>query len=334
MGELILAVEGTAFAGTLAIVLALVSAFAHAAFGALQKGAGDPWTIRGAVDLAILILALPVALFLVPAPSPTLWWVLLGVWAIHTAYKGLQTAAYVRGAYTVVYPIARGSAVLTTVLFAWAAFGEAFTPGQWGGVAVLSAGIMALSLANLRGRALQRETLAAALGLALASGLSIAAYTTYDAWGIRLAADPFTFLAWFFVIDGWTFPLIWLWLRRRTLAAARESAVGPSFPPAAETSAPPELPRAAAPPPLGRVGPIRPHARRAVLGALTAFVSFGCVMLATRLDKVGEAVALRETSVVFAALLGWLFLREPLGPLRAGLMIAIGLGAAAVQVFG
>jgi len=332
MGEMILAVEGTAFAGTLAVILALVSAFAHAAFGALQKGAGDPWTIRGAVDLAIFVLSLPVALFLVPPPTPTLWLVLIGVWAIHTGYKALQTAAYVRGAYTVVYPIARGSAVVTTVLFAWAAFGEAFTAAQWGGVAVLSAGIMALSLANLRGRSLQRETLATALGLALASGLAIAAYTTYDAWGIRLAADPFTFLAWFFVVDGWTFPLIWLWLRRRTLAEARGSDT-PSSPPAAGTSAPPELPLSA-PPPMGRVGPIRPHARRAVLGALTAFVSFGCVMLAPRLAKVGEAVALRETSVVFAALLGWAFLREPLGPLRTGLMIAIGLGAAAVQLFG
>ena len=85
---------------------------------------------------------------------------------------------------------------------------------------------------------------------------------------------------------------------------------------------------------MGRVGPIRPHAGRAVLGALTAFVSFGSVMLATRLDKVGEAVALRETSVIFAALLGWLFLREPLGPLRAGLMVCIGLGAVMVQYFG
>ncbi|MEM1315703.1 MAG: multidrug transporter [Pseudomonadota bacterium] len=299
------------------------------------------------MDVVTFLVALPVALFVVPAPTRTLWVVLIGVWAIHTGYKALQTAAYVRGAYTVVYPIARGSSVICAVLFASAAFGEDFAPGQWAGVALLSIGIMALSLVNMRGRALQRETLLTALWLALASGLSIAAYTTYDAWGIRLAEDPFTFLAWFFVVDGWTFPLVWAWLRRRTLAegaapagperAAATAAEGHAAGASARGGAallPMPGPHGAPPAPLGRVGPIRPHAARAVLGACTAFVSFGCVMLATRLDKVGEAVALRETSVIFAAAIGWLALREPLGPVRAALMAAIGLGAVAVQWFG
>jgi drug/metabolite transporter (DMT)-like permease len=54
-------------------------------------------------------------------------------------------------------------------------------------------------------------------------------------------------------------------------------------------------------------------------------------MLATRLDKVGEAAVLRETSVVFAALIGWLFLGERVGWVRAGLVAVIAAGAVVVE---
>jgi drug/metabolite transporter (DMT)-like permease len=327
VGDWILAVEGTPAAASLAVVLALVSALAHASFGALQKASGDPWAIRAAIDLAILALALPVALLAVPAPTPTLWAILAGVWVLHTGYKALQTAAYVRGAYTVVYPVARGTAPVCTVLLAWAAFGETFTPGQWLGVALLSLGIMGLGAANLRGRSLQPETLRPALLLALATGVSIAAYTTWDAWGIRLAADPFTFLAWFFVIDGWAMPLLWWRLRRKALAAeaaAEAPRIEGWVQPGPSAAPPAALPAA--------TGPIRPHLLRGLIGAGIAFVSFGAVMLATRLGHVGEAVAVRETSVVFAVLIGWLFLREPIGPARAGIMAVIAAGAALVEL--
>ncbi len=300
--DLVLSVEGTEFAATLALILALCSALAHAVLGTLQKSRYDPWEARGAIDAFVFVMALMAGLFILPWPEPEILPILFGVWAIHLFYKSLQALAYERGAFTVVYPVARGTAPICTVIFASIAFGEQFEPGQWLGVAMLSGGIMSLSVVNLRGRAvsLQSETMLTALGLALLTGVMIAVYTTYDAWGIRQSADPFTFIAWFFVADGWSFPLI-AWLRRRRRAEADRL-------------------------------PLRPLMWRGLAGALIAFVSFGCVMLATRLDKVGEAVALRETSVIFAALLGWLVLREPLGPARAGLMALIALGAAMVEL--
>ena len=74
-----------------------------------------------------------------------------------------------------------------------------------------------------------------------------------------------------------------------------------------------------------------PLLRRGLAGALVAFVSFGAVMLATRLDAVGEAAALRETSVLFAALIGWLVLGDTMGPRRLALMTLIALGAVLVE---
>ncbi|MBS8271793.1 multidrug transporter, partial [Halomonas litopenaei] len=68
--------------------------------------------------------------------------------------------------------------------------------------------------------------------------------------------------------------------------------------------------------------------------ALIAWVSFGGVLLATRLDKVGEAAVLRETSVVFAALIGWFIMGEKVGPRRLFLMTLVALGAVIVEMGG
>ena len=77
-----------------------------------------------------------------------------------------------------------------------------------------------------------------------------------------------------------------------------------------------------------------PLAFRGVIGGLVAFGSFGTIMLATRLDKVGEAAVLRETSTVFAALIGWIVLGEKVGPRRIALMSLIALGAVVVEFGG
>ena len=71
---------------------------------------------------------------------------------------------------------------------------------------------------------------------------------------------------------------------------------------------------------------------RGLIGGVVAFFSFGSIMLATRLDKVGEAAVLRETSTVFAALIGWLVLKESTGPRRVTLMALIAAGAVIVEL--
>ncbi len=293
----LISIEGTDTGRTVAMLLALMSAVAHAAFGALQKGRHDPWLSRGAIDLWIAILAAPMALFLVPWPEGHAWVILLGAIVIHFVYKLLMAMAYSRAAYTVVYPVVRGSGPLITVAFAAVVFHEHYALTQWLGVALLSGGILALAVLNLRNVTIGREALIAGIALAFLGGISVAVYTTYDAYGIRFTPDPFTFLAWFFFVTQLDFPLIAAWRYARMTD----------------------------PPALG------PLMVRGLTGAIIAFFSFGGVMLATRLDKVGEAAVLRETSVVFAALIGWAVLKEKVGPARAGLMALIALGAIAVE---
>ena len=104
--------------------------------------------------------------------------------------------AYSLGAYTVVYPVVRGIGPLVTVVVAGFVFGESFTLKQWIGVLLLSLAILSLAVVNLYGsEKFQRKELYFALSWAALAGIMVAAYTTYDAFGIRLTADPFTFLA-------------------------------------------------------------------------------------------------------------------------------------------
>ncbi|MGB7240674.1 MAG: EamA family transporter [Sulfitobacter sp.] len=300
MTEWLLTIEGTEAGHTAALILAILAAFLHAVFGALQKGRHDPWLTRGAIDVSYGLMAAPFALFVVPWPEPHMWPIFGVVWIIHVIYKTLQAWAYTKGAYTVVYPVVRGTAPLFTVIAAYAIFSETFSAVQWVGVATLIAGIFGLALYNMIYLVAERDTLKAALGIALLTGLFVALYTTYDAYGIRATANPFTFLAWFFMIDGLFMPFV---AARRWNRMQNRPDLGPLM-------------------------------LRGVFGGVVAFLSFGSIMLATRLDKVGEAAILRETSTIFAALIGWLVLKETVGPRRIALMSLIALGAIIVEMGG
>lgn len=300
LGVWIVSLAGTPEGARLALWLALMSAVAHAVFGALQKGRHDPWLSRGAIDGWLAIISAPVALFLVPWPDQTTAFFLAGAVVIHFAYKVTMALAYERAAYTVVYPVVRGTGPLVTVIAASVIFGEHFTLTQWIGVGCLSGGILLLALRNLSEETIDIRALKIGLIWALICGCLVAVYTTYDAYGIRQSPNPFTFLAWFFFVTALDFPFIALWRFRRM-------AVRPAL------------------------GPLM---WRGIAGAFIAWISFGGVMMATRLDKVGEAAVLRETSTVFAALIGWFILGEKVGPRRLFLMALVALGAVIVETGG
>ena len=296
MSAWLISLEGTEAGKQVALFLALMAAFLHALFGALQKGKYDPYTTRTAIDASYALIMLPVALFLVPWPEPEVWSLFAIAWVIHVGYKLLQASAYSYGAYTVVYPVVRGTGPVFTVIGAGILFGETFGGIQWLGVATLASGILGLAVYNLRHVTSERALLPRALGLAVMTGGFVALYTTWDAFVIRATADPLTFVAWFFFLDGLAFPIAYMIWHRG------------------------QVPR-----------PFAPLVKLGVTGAIVAIFSFGGIMLATRLDKVGEAAVLRETSVVFAALIAFLLWGERVGPRRLSLMGLIALGAVLVE---
>ena len=298
--DLIYKIEGTSTGSRVALWLAVLAAFLHAVFGSLQKGRHDPWLSRGAMDASSGLAMLPLAIFVVPIPEPELWPIFLLIFIIHFIYKVLQALAYSKGSFTVVYPVVRGTSPIFTVIGAYILFGETFTSTQWFGIFLLLMGIFGLALYNLVFLETSRETLPIALILAICTGSFVALYTTVDAYGIRVAINPLAFIVWFFLFDSLSITpyAVYRWIN------------------------------------LSEKPKFLPLAIRGAVGGVVAFFSFGSIMLATRLDKVGEAAVLRETSTVFAAVIGWLFLKETVGPRRVLLMALIAIGAIVVEFGG
>ena len=301
MGELIVSLAGTREGELLALALTLLSAVSHATFGAINKGGADPFLNRGAINLTYGLAMAPVALLVVPWPSGIVWAALAAAFVVHLVYEWFQARSFETGDFTLVYPIARGTGPLATLALAVVVFGEEYGSGQWAGAALLSASILGLAWANVaaaRAEGRRLRGLRTAILAALATGGMIAIYTTVDAWGIRQAADPFTFLAWFFFLGMFGFPLVAL---HRWRGLAEKPALGPL-------------------------------AVRGVFGAVIAVVSFGSIMLATRVGKVGEVAALREISIIFGTAIGVLVFREAIDARRLALIGLIAAGAVLVEV--
>lgn len=297
MGEWLVSIAGTETGAR----LALFSALAHAVFGAINKGGVDPFLNRGAINLWYGAMAAPVALFVMPFPAPDLW-VWIGVsFLVHILYEYLQASSFEKGAFTLVYPISRGTGPLVALVLAAAIFGEHFTGMQWFGGVLLSTAIMGLAAANIRSARAAGAApgaLGPAIRVAVATGVMLAVYTAVDAYGIRQAENPFTFLAWFFMTGAFGFPFI-AWARWRGLT------VKP---------------------------PLRPLVIRGFIGAVVALLSFSSVMIATRIDSVGQTAALRETSIVFATAIGVLIFREKIDATRLALIAIIATGAVLVEI--
>ena len=300
MGEIFVSMAGTPQGEVLALFLALMSALAHAIFAAVNKGGVDPYLNRGAINICYSIMAAPFALFVFPLPSEALIPILFLSFVLHIGYEWFQAGAFSRGSFTLVYPIARGVGPVVTAMLALAVFNESLVFSQWIGLLLLSGAIFSLAFINLGDTQLDaasKEGLMTSILLAVGAGIFVALYTTVDAFGIRKAIDPFTFLAWFFFLGGFGFPVV-AYARWRKLEDKPE---------------------------------VQPLIVRGIFGALIAFFSFGTLMLATRIGKVSEAAALRETSIIFATGIGVLFFHEKVDIKRMAVIALIAMGAIMIE---
>ena len=209
---------------TVAIAMALAAAVFHGTWNVLVKVSGDPiLTFRRVTLMTAAVATIP----LLPA-----WWLLgrpgldpaaaglcLLSSILETAYLWLLSTAYRRGELSAVYPIARGSAPLLSVLVGLTILGERLTSPQLIGVGLLLMGILAVTLSQASGRA----TLPALL-----TGVAIAAYTSVDRVGVRLST-PWIYGWLLFTLMALELPLsIWIAKRLRLYAGA-DAAQAPTW---------------------------------------------------------------------------------------------------------
>ncbi|MCI3931228.1 DMT family transporter [Streptomyces sp. AN091965] len=272
---------------TAAVLLAAVT---HAAWNALAHHITDKLVgftlISGGGALIGLLLA-PV----VEVPDAGAWpWLLLSA-VLHVGYYALLMWSYRLGDFGQAYPIARGTAPLVVTVLAAVFVGE--VPGGWqaAGVAVCSAGLTGLALWGIRGSGRRPDW--TALGAALTTGVSIAAYTVVDGLGVRASGSSLGYIAWLMLVQGTVVPLYALWRWRG-----------------------------------GFVARVRPAAPLGLLGAALSVSAYALVLWAQTRADLAPISALRESSIIVGAGIGAVFFKERFGAprmLAAGVMVA-GIG--------
>lgn len=272
--------------------LVLLAALMHASWNAIVKTGSDP-TLNTALIVAVMaVLAVPALPFL-PLPAAASWPYLLGSVLVHQFYYTMVASAYRHGDLSLAYPLMRGMPPLIVACAASLLLDDPTPPSLWAGVAAVSLGVLWIGgFVRLLSRAHLRPTL-----IAMAAALLIAAYTLIDGMGVRESGSPLAYTLWLILLSSVPYAAR-IYIRR-----------------------PQEL----------RMH-VRLHWRRALIAAALSICGYSIVLWAMTVAPIAAVSALRETSVIFAALLGTLLLKEPFGRHRIPGACLVAAGIALIKL--
>jgi drug/metabolite transporter (DMT)-like permease len=273
----------------------LGAALLHATWNALVKSAGDKFMTSARVCLWCGLIAVAVAAA-TPLPALAAWPFVLASALVHVVYFLGVGRLYRTADLSVAYPLMRGAAPMIATALAAATLGEHPSALALAGIATLVAGIVGMGASGFQQGRIDGATLA----VALANGAVIALYSVIDGQGARLSgpgmAYAFGYNAWADALTAAFYvPLLFVW---RGWGVARDLAREPG---------------------------------RAAAGGLAAFVGYALVVWAMTRAEIGEVAAVRECSVLFAAVIGVLALGEPFRSARAAATLLILAGVAAIK---
>lgn len=248
------------------------------------------------LDLALVVffagLVTAPFVFFVDVPAPAVWPYIAASMAIHIAYYVCLVGAYRAGDLSHGYPIMRGIAPLIVSVCALAWLGEAPTPTVWLGVLLICGGVLSLGFAGFRWAESR-----VSLGWALLNAVIIASYTLVDAAGVRASGKAEVYVVWLFTLDALPFTLLILAIKKNQM-----------------------------------ISYARKFWLRGLVGGGLSAAAYGVVLWAMALAPVAAVAALRETSVIFAALIGaWLLKEGHIGRRIAG-AITVAAGVIALKI--
>src|SRR6185369_9179581 len=279
---------------TFVFLAVLFAALCHAGWNALIKVGLDPLSTTTLISLGSGL----VALLFVPltgAPAAAAWpWLIASV-IIHLFYFAGLIEAYRTGDLGQVYPIARGSAPLMTATATTLFVGERMSLVGWAGIVALVCGVFLLSARGGRDLAKIDKR---AVGYALFTAVTICAYSVVDGIGGRLAGDPNAYSVWLFAGIAVVMLPYALWRDGRAV-----------------------------------IGPMQLYWRRGLAGGALQLLSYGIAIWAMTVAPIAIVATLRETSVLFGAIIAVVVLKEPLRANRilAALLILCGLVLIRIQ---
>lgn len=258
------------------LALVLLAAVAHAAWNGWLKKSSPDFAGLAAMSIGWLILGV-IGLLLFGLPDGSHWPYLLLTTVVHTIYATLLVNAYRHGELSLTYPIARGTGPLIVALAAPFLLSETLEGPDLLAVALIVAGILIIGLAGAGASLRERH----AIVLSLATGVAIALYTLIDAAGARAGSSPHTYSAWLFVLTAIALLAVTGFVHGTATCKL-----------------------------------LRPQLRHGIAIGILSAVAYSIVLWAMTIAPAALVAAVRETSILFAALIGWRFLGERITRLR------------------
>ena len=261
---------------TSVFLIVLLAAFIHAAWNAAAKGSGDKMRFMVGLVLGHAPFA-ALALLFAPLPAWDCWPYVAGGALLHLFYQLFLQQSYKHGDLTHVYPLARGTAPLLTAALSVLWLGEQLSAPAWAGILVIAIGLASLVLVR-RADGLWDARSAAT---ALTTGCFTAGYSLVDGMGARVGGTALGFYAMLSLLNAAAMAGLMEWRRP---GMVREV--------------------------------VRDAWRPALLAGGASFTAFALVVWGFTQAPIGLVAALRETSVIFALLIGVLVLNERLNLLK------------------
>jgi len=275
------------------MIAVLLGAALHASWNVLVKSGSDPF-LDTVLVTTCLAAAMAIVLVFLPVPQEGSWRCLIASVLIHVAYFGLLVLAYRGGDLSLVYPIMRGAAPAFTALLATALLNEWPSWGGWAGVFLVSGGVLLLAADAPRSKGVRLAPVVFAL---LNAGV-IVGYTLVDGVGARLSGNAFSYTGWMLLLTGVLVFVIALAFRGRQVT-----------------------------------GHVLSQWKKGTLGGGCTFASYSLALWAMTHAPIAPVAALRETSIIFSAILAVIFLKERISPLRYVSISIVALGAIVIKVF-
>ena len=275
-------------------IAVIFAALIHSAWNGMVKKHEDKYIALTAIVLGHVPLSIVVLFFTPIITIKSIPYIIISA-VFLAGYEWCLLSAYRLEDYTKVYPIARGSAPIFIVIFSLLFFSINISAFELMGIFAISLGIIILSISNFKN--INNYT---AIFYAIATGFFISCYSINDGFGGRASLSPINYTAVLMIFNATiTFPIL-LVIMRKTDCIKETFTKGKKI---------------------------------FLFGGSLSFTAYAIIVWAFTHAPVPLVAALRETSIIFAILIGSLFLKEKLTLIKISSILVIFIGVLLLKLF-
>jgi len=271
----------------------IIAAFLHAVWNAMVKKEDDKYVSLTAIVLGHVPISIAVIFFTPILSVQSIPYIFVSAIFL-SGYEWCLLSAYRLEDYTKVYPIARGTAPIFIVILSLLLFDVSILKFELIGILIISFGVIILGFQKIK-----TFKNFSAVVYALGTGLFISGYSITDGYGGRMSASPLNYTAWLMILNAIIF-LILLKIMNKPGVVKKVLNKGKKI---------------------------------FFIGGTLSYIVYGTIIWAFTQASVPTVAALRETSIIFALLIGTFFLKEKFTPVKTAAVLTIFFGVILLKFF-